>query len=181
MIRYLVAKPAELSSFQMEFILRLWQIEAWMLLTKSEFDEIFYNNEFHMLVDDNGNMLSVSRINYNFQISVSDSVHTIAELVGFVSQTPRQGHGSLLFRSILSNLTDRGIEAIGFCEPVSRGFYEKCNAEIFYAQSRFIKEKINGEWVDSSDEDIINLTLSERTRSVITGLTSSVPAYLISG
>jgi len=181
MIKYLLAKPAELSSSQMEFILRLWQIEEWLLLTRREFEEIFYNNDFHLLTDDSGNILSVSRINYNFQVSVSDSIHTIAELVGFVSQTPRQGHGSLLFRNILSNLTDRGIEAIGFCEPVSRGFYEKCGVEIFYTQSRFIKEKINGEWVDSSDEDIINLTLSDRTRTIISGLTSSIPAYLISG
>ena len=181
MIKYVVAKPSELSSSQVEIILRLWQIEEWQLLTRKEFEEVFYNNEFHLLVEDNGNVLSVSRINYNFQISVSDSVHTIAELVGFVSQKPRKGHGSLLFRNILSNLTERGIEAIGFCEPVSRIFYEKCGAEIFYAQSRFIKEKINGEWVNNSDEDIINLTLSDRTRSIITGLTASVPAYLISG
>ncbi len=181
MIKYVVAKPSELSSSQIEVIIRLWQIEEWQLLTKKEFEELFYNNEFHLLTDDDGNILSVSRINYNFQISVSDSVHTIAELVGFVSQNPRQGHGSLLFRSIVNNLTERGIEAIGFCEPVSRVFYEKCGVEIFYAHSRFIKEKINGEWVNNSDEDILNLSLLERTRAIITGLTASAPAYLISG
>jgi hypothetical protein len=181
MINYVVAKPSELSSSQMEAIVQLWQIEEWLSLTKREFDEVFYNNEFHLLVDANDNILSVSRINYNFQISVSDSVHTIAELVGFVSRKPRQGDGSLLFRNIVNNLTERGIEAIGFCEPVSRTFYEKCGVEIFYEHSRFIKEKINGEWVNNSDEDILNLTLSDRTRSVITGLTTSAPAYLISG
>jgi hypothetical protein len=181
MTKFIVAKPSELSSSQIEAIVRLWQIEEWEHLTKKEFEEVFYNNEFHLLTDDKGNILSVSRVNYNFQISVSDSVHTIAELVGFVSKTPRHGHGSLLFQNILSNLTERGIEAIGFCEPVSRAFYEKCGVEIFYSQSRFIKEKINGEWVNNSDEDIVNLTLSGRTRTIITGLTASAPAYLISG
>lgn len=182
MIKYVVAKPFELSSSQKETIVRLWQIEEWQVLAEKEFDEVFYNNEFHLLMeDDNDSILSVSRLNYNFQISVSDSVHTIAELVGFVSQKPRHGHGSVLFQNILTNLAERGIEAIGFCEPVSRIFYEKCGVEIFYTQSRFIKEKINGEWVNNSHEDIVNLTLSERTRSIITGLTTSVPAYLISG
>lgn len=181
MYKYVVAKPSELSSSQMEMVLHLWQIEAWQQLTKEEFEDVFYNNEFHLLLDANAKVLSVSRINFNFQISVSDSVHTIAELVGFVSRKPRHGHGSLLFRNILNSLTERDIEAIGFCESVSRAFYEKCGVEIFYSQSRFIKEKINGEWVYNSDEDIVNLTLSERTKTIIKGLTTATPAYLISG
>jgi hypothetical protein len=162
-------------------VLHLWQIEEWQRLTKEEFEDLFYNNEFHLLLDNNGTVLSVSRVNFNFQISVSDSIHTIAELVGFVSRKPKHGHGSLLFRNILNSLAERSIEAIGFCEPVSRVFYEKCGVEIFYSQSRFIKEKINGEWVYNSNEDIVNLTLSERTKAILKGLTTAEPAYLISG
>ena len=181
MTSYVVKKPSELSLSQSAAILQLWQIEEWLHLTYSEFVDLFYNNEFHMLVDETATVLSVSRINYNFQISISDSVHTIAELVGFVSQKPRIGHGSLLIKSILDYLQERGIEAIGFCDLSSRAFYEKCGIEIFRGHSRFIKEKVNGLWVDSSDEDILNLTLTGHTKNIIKGLNAYSPAYLISG
>ncbi len=91
----------------------------------------------------------------------------------------RQGYGRALLMTLLGNLGERGIEAVGFCEKPVRGFYEKCGLPILRDGAKHLREYSNGQWLVPADDDILNLTLSESHWQLLGGLNDQCPAYLV--
>ena len=83
---------------EVKTILQHWEIKEWLNFTVQEFNERFSDSEFHLLADQNSNILCVTRINFDFKIEVNGAVFSISELVGLVSVVKMKGYAKRLTR-----------------------------------------------------------------------------------
>jgi hypothetical protein len=175
---YLVKQPAALTPAEIATILQAWEVEAWQHLHPDAFKQAFSTSEFHLLLNDTEHILAMARINFDFKLLIESRVHQIPEFVGFVSVERAKGYGSILLKSIITNLQSRNIQALGFCEKELRPFYEKNGIPLLYGKARFIREFENDEWVVATDDDILNLTLSADTVALLESLNEAKEALL---
>ena len=179
MVNYSVRPPRELSSRDIRIILEYWEIEEWKEMTTEEFNQKFASSEFHLLTDRFSNILCAARINFDFNVKIDDHIYPIAELVGLVAMEKKKGHGGQLMGEIRNHLNTRKIEAIGFCEKQLRPFYEKCNIPMLYGKAKWLREKEGDEWIAPTDDDILNLTLSQAGRERLESLNATRLGYIL--
>jgi hypothetical protein len=179
MVTYQIKRAPELSAGEMGQVLHAWEVHEWMALSVAAFRQRFAQSEFHLLTGPQATLLAVARINFDFCLRIDDRRYAFAELVGLVSTIPRQGHGSHLLGLLTGNLRERNVEALGFCEEPVRGFYRKCNVPMLYGQARFVRERDHGQWVASTDDDILDLTLSRESVALLNSLNGQRLAYLL--
>lgn len=179
-VNYTVKNPGELLETEIKKILETWDVPEWKDMKSEAFRQKFGKSEFHVLTDSGSNLLSIARINFNFKVKIEKSEYQLAELVGFVAVEILKGYGKELLSRVSSNLTDRQIEAIGFCKNKNSTYYESCGLKVFYDTVKHLREMKDGEWfTPTEDDDIFSLTLSESTIPVFEKLSSENPAYLI--
>ena len=179
MPKHEIKKASDLTTQQIRTILEHWEVDEWISLTDKQFSDKFKNSEFHLLLDSKSDMLSVARINVEFQIRIQNKNYSFPELVGLVSVIKMNGYGRQLLESITTSLRERNIEAIGFCEKELRSFYEKCNIEILYNQAKQLRESDNGNWTVPADDDILNLTLSNDSKNLLSNLSQDNLGYIV--
>jgi hypothetical protein len=178
MVTYQIKRATELSAGEMGQVLHAWEVQAWMDLSEAAFRQRFAQSEFHLLTGPQAALLAVARLNFDFCLRIDDRRYAFAELVGFVSPQPRRGYGSRLLDLLTGTLRKRNMEALGFCEQPLRGFYQKCNVPILYGQARYVREMDHDQWVASTDDDILDLTLSPESVALLNGLNGQRLAYL---
>eukprot|EP01133_Synstelium_polycarpum_P013779 gene13779-16247_t len=178
MINYHIKTSSELSVSEINSIIGYWEEEEWLALTIHEFRKKFYKSEFHLLVDDNSNLLSLSRINFDFKIELKHIHYEVCEMVGLVSIVRKKGYARHLIKEIMGNLKSRGIECIGFCEKELRPFYEKCGVTVLYDQARYLHEKDHKPELNP-DDDILVITLSADVKERLSDLNKENTGYLI--
>jgi hypothetical protein len=177
---YTVKKPVQLSEGEIQTILKNWDVEEWNQLTAEEFRTRFEHSEFHLLNDDDSNLLSLARINFKFMVRIDEADYDIAELVGFITTEVLKGYGKILLGHISGNLKGRNIEAIGFCRRRTAPYYESAGFTVFRDKVKHLREKKDDAWfTPSEDDDIIALTLSESKMDLFSRLNDDRPAYLI--
>ena len=180
MDKYLVKKPSELSETEIQAILLAWDVEEWKALTLPEFRKRFEDSEFHLLTGEESKLLSIARINFRFSVKIKETDYKIAELVGFVAVEILQGYGKFLLKQVADNLSNRKIEAIGFCKRRTSPFYETNGFKVLHGKVKHLREKINDQWfTPTEDDDIVSLTLSEQTLSLFDEISDEEPAYLL--
>lgn len=177
-MQYTVCTAAHLTEATIRTILQQWNIAAWLALTADEFKEQFRHSEFHWL-SDHDRIISLARVNFNFGIQIGDSILSVAELVGLVAVDKSKGYGSLLLKQLQENLAERDIEALGFCEKELRPFYEHCNVNILYGHAQYLRERHEGSWIVSTDDDILDLTLSLSIHEQIRALSLEHPGKIV--
>ena len=156
-----VKNPGQLSDAEIKTILDNWDVPDWNDMKPEEFRNRFRKSEFHLLTDPVSNLLSITRINFNFKVKIDQSEYQIAEHVG-------------------DNLKNRNIEAIGFCKNKNSAFYESCGLKIFYDSVKFLREMKDGKcYTPTENDDIFSLTLSDNTVSLFEKLNHEHLAYLI--
>lgn len=175
---YKIKQANQLLAKEIKTILSNWQIAEWSLLTSGQFKKKFEQSEFHILTASDRRPLALSRINFDFRFRIASESFQLAELVGFVSCEPKKGYGKSLLQFIKGNLTERNIEAIGFCEKQIRPFYTKSGISLLYNKAKYLREQENGEWISPSDYDILDLTLSPKMRLLLKSLSSKKLAYI---
>ena len=176
---YLVKKAIDLTDTEIAIILHAWNVNEWMGLSAPTFREMFSESEFHLLLNDQTTILALARINFDFRIKVAGKTYEIPELVGLVSIDKGKGFGSTLLTNMIASLKSKNIEALGFCEQNLRPFYEKTGITLLYNQARFIKELNDQDWIAGTDDDILNLTLSNNMIQLLEGLNEKQPAFLV--
>lgn len=176
---YRIKKPEELTEQEIEIIIELWENDEWIGMKSNDFKQVFKNSEFHLLLDTDGKLASILRLNSDFTLKISESLYPFIEMGGFASAQKGKGHGSELLQFSLENITERKLQTIGFCFSDLRPFYEKCNIEILYDKAKNIQEKEGNDWVASEDDDILVIYLSEENKNLIKQLDSQNPAYLM--
>ena len=177
---YSVKKSNELSDDEIKIILENWDVVEWKEMGPDEFRNRFTKSEFHLLTDSLLNILSITRINFNFKVKIDETEHQIAELVGFVTVEVLNGYGKVLLVHLVDNLKNRKIEAIGFCKNKNSAYYESCSLKVFYNTVKFLKEMKDGIWfTPTEDDDIFSLTLSDSSILLFEKLSHNNPAYLI--
>jgi hypothetical protein len=180
MVSYHIKTPEMLSASEIKTILQHWEVEEWLSFTVDEFNERFSDSEFHLLVDQGSNILSVTRINFDFKIEVNGSVYKLSELVGLVSVEKMKGYAKRLIMDIICNLKSRDVECIGFCEKKLRPFYEKCEVAILYGQARYLKEKpFSEEFEPNTDDDILNINLSGHIENLLSDINDQNTGYIL--
>ncbi len=179
MSKHLIKKADQLSDTEITTILTAWEIEEWKSMKKETFREKFKDSMFHLLTDSNDTLLSVARINQTFSLSIKEDVYDFAEFVGFVAIKKNEGFGSGLLQLIKKQAKQNEIQLIGFCKKELRPFYKKNDIELLEDQAFFILEKENGEWIPSTDDDILVLNLSQEQKNLLSGLTKDKPACLV--
>lgn len=176
---YTIKKAEELTDYQIQKIIELWEHEEWNSLEPNDFKNLFKDSEFHMLSDAKEEIASVLRLNFDFVLKIADILYSFTEMGGLVSSQKRLGYGSKLVQLVAENVAQRNLETIGFCFSDLRPFYEKCSVEILADIAKNIKEKEGGEWVISEDDDILVIHLSEEKKNLLSQLTPENYAYLI--
>lgn len=176
---YTIKTPVELTDYEIKRILVLWEHDEWSNLKPRDFKLLFEKSEFHLLLDTNEEILCVLRLNFDFVIKISESLHSFTEMGGLVSSQKGKGYGSRLLQLSKDNITERNLKTIGFCSSDLRPFYNKCAIEILLDKAKNIKEKDNNEWTVSDDDDILIIHLSEEKKSLLNQLGSENYAYLI--
>jgi hypothetical protein len=180
MITYHIKTADMLSVSEIKTILQYWEVKEWLGFTVQEFNERFCDSEFHLLADQHSNVLCVTRINFDFKIEVNNAVYSLSELVGLVSMVKMKGYAKLLIRDIVCNLKSRGVECIGFCEKELRPFYEKCGILILYDQAKLFKDKpLSEEFEPNTDDDILDINLSNNTRDLLSGINDENIGYIL--
>ncbi len=179
MLTYQIKGAQELSAGEMSQVLHAWEVREWMALPEAAFRQRFAQSEFHLLTDPQAALLAVARLNFDFCLRIDGRRYAFAELVGLACPKPRQGYGRHLLDLLTGTLRRRGTEALGFCEQPLRGFYQKCNVPILYGQARHVRERDHDQWVASTDDDILDLTLSRESAALLNGLNGQRLAYLL--
>ncbi|ASK32564.1 hypothetical protein CEY12_21840 [Chryseobacterium sp. T16E-39] len=174
-----IKKPEELTDQEIEIIIRLWENDAWAGMTPDAFKNLFKDSEFHLLLDIDGKIASVLRLNFDFTLEISGNLYPFVEMGGFASDEKGKGYGTQLLQFSLENSTERKLQIIGFCFSDLRPFYEKCHIEILYDQAKNILEREGNHWIASEDDDILIIHLSEENKTLFKKLDSQNPAYLI--
>ncbi len=180
MLTYQIKPAQELSAGEISQVLHAWEVGAWMNLSATAFKQRFAQSEFHLLTDSRAALLAIARINFDFCLRIDQRRHAFAELVGFVSVWRGKGYGSHLLDLLTGNLRSRQVEALGFCEQPLRGFYQQCNVPILYGQARYVRERDQDKWVASTDDDILDLTLSRESAELLRNLNGQRLAYVLS-
>ncbi|HEX8532010.1 MAG TPA: hypothetical protein VF646_18375 [Cytophagales bacterium] len=180
MLTYQIKQAQELSAGEISRVLHAWEVSEWMNLSETAFRQRFAQSEFHLLTNPHAALLAVARINFDFCLRIDGHRYAFAELVGLVSLQPRRGYGSHLLGLLTGNLRERNVEALGFCEQPLRGFYQQCNVSVLYGQARYVHERDHDQWVASTDDDILDLTLSRESADLLNGLNGQRLAYLLS-
>lgn len=178
-MKYQIKQTNELTDREIEHILQLWDISAWNTMKSDYFCTFFKDSEFHLLLDSQSEILAVFRLNFDFVLEISGSQYAFAEAVGLVAAHKKKGYGAQLVRYFTENVTQRNIEAIGFCHTDLRPFYEKCNIEILHDKAKAIKENEGSEWVNSEDDDILIFNVSQKIKEQLSILSTQNNAYLI--
>ena len=177
---YIVKTPTELSEEEIKTILEAWDVEEWKNMNSDEFKTRFDKSEFHLLADENAQLLSVARINHKFRVKIGETVYQISELVGFVAIVILHEYGKTLLSKTAENLKSRNIEAIGFCRKRTSRFYETTGFNLFYDKVKFIREWKDGAWFTPVEDDhIVSVTLGEKTSPLFENLSDENPAYLL--
>ena len=176
---YQIKKAADLSAGEIAQILHAWDVSEWMALQEAAFKQHFEQSEFHLLTGPQASLLTIARINFDFRLRIDNRHYAFAELVGLVSPQQRKGYGSQLLHLLIGNLRERDIEALGFCEQPLRDFYQKCNVRILYDKATYLRELDNDQWVPSTDDDILDMTLSRESIDLLNGLNEQRLAYFI--
>lgn len=180
MNQYLVKNPADLSEDEIKIILDSWDVEEWKGMAGIQFKKKFEKSEFHLLQDAGSNILCVARINFHFKVRIDEVIYPIAELVGFAATEILKGYGRELLGHLKNNLTERNIEAIGFCKNKTSPFYSNSGLGIFYYKVWYLREWRDNRWyTPSEDDDIINLTLNDQTAELFEKLDENNLAYLL--
>ena len=178
-MQYHIKQTDELTEHEIEYILQLWDIPAWNAMKSTYFRKFFKDSEFHFLLNPDGSILAIIRINFDFVLEISGERIALAEAVGLISNYRKKGNGSRLVQYFKDNVAQRNIETIGFCHENLRPFYEKCNIEILYDKAKAIQEKVGQEWVNSEDNDILMFNISLEKKEKLSQLSSQNNAYLI--
>ncbi|QMU27515.1 hypothetical protein [Adhaeribacter radiodurans] len=179
MSHYKVKAAVNLLDSDVKAILNFWEMTNGQNMTPDVFKEKFKNSEFHLLKDHSSNLRAVARMNFDFKLKIDDQTYTYPEFGGFVAKPRSKGYGTELLVNLIQNLKKRKIEALGFCEKPLRLYYEKCGIQILYDQAKFLREAGENDWVISSDDDILDLTLSPASVQLLQSLNSANLAYLI--
>lgn len=164
---------------EIKTILACWEIEPWTGIEDKDFIQKYRHSEFHFLMGENGAILCVARLNFDFRLKMNHMIYPFAELVGFVSIEERRGNGKAFLHHIRANMERRGIEALGFCEKPARGFYEKCEAPIFYDRAKHVREIPNDPFSVPADDDIFSVTLSASNIKLFQDLNVDNLAWLL--
>lgn len=168
-MQYSVKHPEDLSDKEVGLILKSWEIKSWLGLDAAGFRLKFKDSEFHFLeIDDK--VVSLARINFDFKLEIQGKSHCFAELVGLVSLEKAKGYARILLREIFTDLSERQIQTIGFCKSELRPFYEKNNIRILYGKGSFITEFDSHQWIDSDDDDILLVNISEENLTILQNL-----------
>lgn len=178
-MNYQIKVPDELTDYETEHILNLWEVPEWKEMTPAYFRNFFKDSEFHMLSGSGNEILAVIRLNLNFTLEISGKQYTFAEAVGLVSAREKKGYGSQLVQLFQENLIERNTEAIGFCAAGLRPFYQKCNIEILENSAKAILENTKDGWISSEDDDILIFNASGETKELLRELGPGKNAYLI--
>ncbi|MDH6253174.1 putative GNAT superfamily acetyltransferase [Chryseobacterium sp. H1D6B] len=178
-MNYQIKKPEELTEYEIETMLALWEVEAWSTLTPEEFRISFKDSEFHLLFETNGEIASLLRLNFGFVLKISGQQYSFTELGGLAAAQKGKGSGTLLMKLSIENIRKRNLETIGFCFSDLRPFYEKCGVEILFDKAKNIKEKEDNEWIISEDDDILVIHLSKEKENLMHQIGSENYAYLI--
>jgi hypothetical protein len=179
MLTYQIKQAQELSAEEINRVLHAWEVQEWLNLSEVAFKQHFAQSEFHLLTGPENTLLAVARIHFDFCLRIDQRRYAFAELVGLVSLQPRRGYGSHLLGLLTGTLRERQVEALGFCERPLRGFYQQCNVPILYDQARYVRERDHDQWVASTDDDILDLTLSRESAALLNGLNGQRLAYLL--
>lgn len=179
MTYYKIYSAGNISEQHIHTILRLWDIADWNNLTAKEFRATFADSEFHVLMNDKEDMLSIARINFNFNIRVQECVYKFSEFVGFVAAQKGKGYGTALLTHLVKNLQERKIETIGFCDKNLRQFYKKANVKVLYDAAKYLREKTHDRWVTPDDDDILCISLGEDTMKLLKSLSPKKLGYLV--
>ena len=175
---YSIKQAEELSDEEIKLILKSWEIDDWLNLDSLSFKMKFENSEFHFLKNDD-RIVCLARINFDFKLEIQKNIYSLAELVGLVSVDKARGYGSFLLSKMVTNLSEREIESVGFCKKQLRPFYEKNNIKILYGKGVFITEFDNNQWTDSDDDDILVINTSEENINILRSLNEQNKAILI--
>jgi predicted GNAT superfamily acetyltransferase len=178
-MKYQIKKPEELTEYEIETMLVLWEVEDWSTMTPEEFRVSFKDSEFHLLLGANGEIACLLRLNFDFVLKISGQQYSFVEMGGLVAAQKGKGYGSILIKLSLENIRKRDLETIGFCFSDLRPFYEKCGVEILFDKAKNIKEKEDNEWISSEDDDILVIHLSKEKENLMHQLGSENNAYLI--
>ncbi len=178
-MKYQIKQTNELTDREIEHILQLWDISAWNTMEPDYFRTFFKDSEFHLLLDSHSEILAIFRLNFDFALEISGKQYAFAEAVGLVAGRKKKGYGAQIVQYFKENVTQRNIEAIGFCHADLRPFYEKCNIEILYDKAKSIKENEGSEWVNSEDDDILIFNISPKEKEQLNTLSTQNNAYLI--
>lgn len=178
-MKYHIKKPDELTENEIKIILNLWDVSEWDAMEPSYFRSFFKDSEFHFLIDYEGEIAALMRINFDFILKISDYQYHFAEAVGLVSSHKKKGYGKKLIKYIVENVTERNLESIGFCLSELRPFYDKCEIPILRDKAKSIQEKSGSDWISSDDDDILIFNLSEEKKKLLHQLSSENNAYLL--
>ncbi|MFP3593843.1 hypothetical protein [Chryseobacterium sp. SIMBA_038] len=178
-MKYQIKKPEELTENEIKIILNLWDISEWDSMEPSYFCSFFKDSEFHFLIDSEGKIGVLMRLNFDFILEISNKKYHFSEAVGLVSAQEKKGYGKELIKYIIDNVIERNLESIGFCLSELRPFYDKCNINILHDKAKAIKEKSGSEWIPSDDDDILIFHLSDEKKELLNQLSSENNAYLI--
>lgn len=176
---YIIKSADELTDFEVQNILELWQIEEWKSLEINVFVDKFSASEFHLLVDKHDQILSLIRLNFDFNLKIKSEIINFPEVVGFVASIKGNGYGSRLLINFQDNITQRKLDVIGFCSKDLRAFYTKNKIEILENKAKLILENYDNQWISSEDDDILIFNLSEQKKKLLTELDKENPAYFI--
>lgn len=178
-MNYIIKNVDELNDSEIKTILNLWEITDWQSLDKEEFTKMFSQSEFHFLMNDNNDILSVLRLNFDFNLEINSVKHSFSEMVGLVAAEKGKAYGSLILGYFSSNIKSRNLDVISFCEQDLRLFYKKSNVEILEGKAKFIKEFENGIWKTSDDDDILIFNLTTTKKEILLELNDSNHALFI--
>ncbi len=175
---YQIKKATELSGEEIKTILSHWAVEEWREIEPDVFIAKFRGSEFHVLYSEQGELLSVARMNFEFKIIFNDLPYSFAELVGLVSIVKEKGFARYLLKEIQQDFYFRNIPAIGFCSFDLREFYRKCGIESMPGKAKMLLEKSDHGFIVSEDDDILLINISGEYRKLLNGLSFDKPGYL---
>ena len=176
---YVIKKSDELNAQEIKTIQELWEIDELKSLSQAEFAKLFSESEFHLLLNQNNQILSLMTLNFDFNLEIQSQINLFPEVVGLVSIVKRKGYGSKLLKHFKENIINRNLDVIGFCEKDLRPFYSKNEIEILKDKAKFIQEKQNNQWIASEDDDILIFNLSDKKKIIINELDEENLAYFI--
>lgn len=178
-MKYQIKQANELTETEIEQILQLWDISEWNTMKPAYFRTFFKGSEFHFLLDTDGIILAIIRVNFDFTLKIAEEKYSFAEAVGLVAAHRKKGYGAKLVQYFTENVQKRNLETIGFCHSELRPFYEKCKIEILYNKAKMIKENMDSEWINTEDDDILIFKISNERKKQLNQLNAQNNAYLI--